>query len=54
MSERFTKEQIAEILELIGEAYKQVGRDLETVTIYDEEKPEGEIVVDNRDEEKIN
>ena len=47
-------EELAKIFELIQQAYKEGGRELETATLYDEDNPDGKLVVDNRDDEEIN
>ena len=49
-----TAEELAEVLAIITMAYREAGRTLETATLYDEDRPEGEILVDNRNEEDIN
>ena len=47
-------EELAKIFALIQQAYKESGRTLETGTLYDEENPDGKLVIDNRDEDELN
>ena len=47
-------EELAKIFELIQQAYKEGGKSLETATLYDEDNPDGKLVVDNREEEDLN
>jgi hypothetical protein len=51
---QITPEELAKIFELIQQAYAEGGKKLETATLFDEENPDGKIVVDNREEEDLN
>lgn len=52
MGEKLTAEEIAEIMELIAEAYEKAGKKIETATMIQGDKQE--LIIDNRKPEEIN
>lgn len=49
---KIEKEELAELLKLIQEAYKEAGKKITTATLY--QGDEEELVIDNREDKDIN
>jgi hypothetical protein len=49
-----SREELEKIMELIAQAYEEGGKKLTTATLFDEENPEGEILIDHREDKDLN
>jgi hypothetical protein len=49
-----SKEELAKILELYIKAKEEAGQKVETGILYDGDNPDGEMIIDNREDKDLN